>query len=66
MKKNINKLIADEINKSFVEIGRTLSESSNLPSDLSRDRTLENSIFLNSVTAKEVLDILKQVPKNFF
>ena len=61
--KNIDKVNADEINKYFVEIGKKLSESCSLPSDLSRVRKLENSMFLTNVTAKEVFDIIKQMPK---
>ena len=63
IKKNIDNLNADEINKYFVEIGKKLSESCNLPSDLSRVRKLENSMFLNNVTAKEVFDSIRQMPK---
>ena len=57
---------ADEINKYFVEIGKKLSESCSLPSDLSRVRKLINSMFLTNVTAKEVFDIIKQKPKKTF
>ena len=63
IKKNIDNLNADEINKYFVEIGKKLSESCSLPSALSRVRKLENSMFLTNVTAKEVFDIIKQMPK---
>ena len=63
IKKTNDNLNADEINKYFVEIGKKLSESCSLPSDLSRIRKLENSMFLTNVTAKEVFDIIKQMPK---
>ena len=51
------------INKYFVEIGKKLSERCILPSDLSRIRKLENSMFLTNVTAKDVFDILEQMPE---
>ena len=63
IKKNIDNLNADEINKYFVEIGTKLSESCSLPSDRSQVRKLENSMFLTNVTAKEVFDIIKNMPK---
>ena len=60
-KQNIDNLNNDEINKYFVNIGRKLSESCNLPSDLSRVRRLGNFILLTIVTAKKFFDIIKQM-----